>query len=408
MNDVIKCSISKKCGSCQLIEKEYNETLKIKLNKINDLFKKNNIKYNITEINKSPKTIQYRNKMIVGFKYLNNNIIAGFYEENSHKIVPLDSCLMHSDIQNKIVKEVVTIMKTLKLKPYDEDKKTGLIRYMVIKEAINTKEMMVIIVTAQEIFPGSNEFCKRVRLTDKNIKTIVQNINPRKTSVVLGDKEKILYGNGQISDILLNLKFNITPKSFYQVNPLQTENLYKRVNDYCDFKGDEIIIDAYSGIGTIGIYLSSNVKKVISVENNKQAHLAAINNAKNNQIKNVFFYNDDATDFIYKLALNKEKIDVVIMDPPRSGSTDKFIMSCIKLKPRKIVYVSCGPESLVVDLQLFIKNGYEVKKVSCFDMFCYTEHVETVVLLTRQSNNDRVNVKLNYDNKNKKTNNKIV
>lgn len=382
-NSILKCSISKKCGSCQLIDKEYNETLNIKLNRINELFRKNNIKYKVTEINKSPSITKYRNKMIVGFKYINNAIVAGFYEENSHKIVALDNCLMHSDIQNKIVKEVVAIMKSLRLKPYDEDKKTGLIRYMLIKEAFNTKEIMIVIVTGQEVFPGSNEFCKRVRNIDKNIKTIIQNINTRKTSVVLGEKEKILYGNGYITDILLNLKFNITSKSFYQVNPLQTENLYRRVEEYCNFKGNETIIDAYSGIGTIGIYLSKNVKKVISVENNKQAHISAINNAKNNQIKNVSFYNDDATDFIYDLSLNKEKVDVVIMDPPRSGSTEKFIMSCVKLRPEKIVYVSCGPESLVDDLQLFVKNGYEIKKASCFDMFCFTEHVECVVLMSK-------------------------
>lgn len=382
-NNILKCNISKKCGSCQLIDKQYNETLNIKLNKINELFKKNNIKYKVTEINKSPSITKYRNKMIVGFKYINNTIVAGFYEENSHKIVPLESCLMHSDIQNKIVKEVISIMKSLRLKPYDEDKKVGLIRYMLIKEALKTKEIMIVIVTGQEVFPGSNEFCKRVRNIDNNIKTIIQNINTRKTSVVLGEKEKVLYGNGYITDILLNLKFNITSKAFYQVNPMQTENLYKKVKEYCDFKGNETIVDAYSGIGTIGIYLSDNVKKVTSVENNKQAHMSAINNAKNNQIKNVSFYNDDATDFIYDLSINKEKIDVVIMDPPRSGSTEKFIMSCVKLRPQKIVYVSCGPESLVVDLQLFVKSGYEIKKVSCFDMFCFTEHVECVVLMSK-------------------------
>ncbi len=393
MNDkIIKCNISKKCGSCQMIDKAYDETLKIKLNNVNNLFKQNKINYQIKEINGSPLITKYRNKMIVGFRYVNNEIIAGFYEENSHKVIAMDSCLMHSDIQNKIVKETISIMKSLKIRPYDEDRKTGLIRYLLIKEGFKTKEIMVVIVTGQEVFPGSNEFCKRLRNVDKKIKTIVQNINTRKTSVVLGDKEKILFGPGQISDYLCNLKFNITSKSFFQVNPLQAENLYKRVKEYCDFKGNEIIIDAYSGVGTIGIFLSDKVKKVISVENNKQAHQAAIINAKVNNIKNIVFYNDDATVFINKLAIQKEKIDVVVMDPPRSGSTEQFIMSCVKLNPKKIVYVSCGPDTLARDLQSFYKNNYIINKGSCFDMFCFTDHIESVVLLSEKEKKDSDNL----------------
>ena len=388
MNDkVLKCNISKKCGSCQLLNKTYNETLQIKLNNVNNLLKQNKINYQIKEINPSPNITQYRNKMIVGFRYVNNEIIAGFYEENSHKVIALDNCLMHSDVQNKIVSETVKIMKQLKLRPYDEDKKTGLIRYLLIKEGFKTKEIMVVIVTGQEVFPGSNEFCKRIRSIDPNIKTIIQNINTRKTSVVLGEKEKKLYGPGQISDYLCNLKFNITSKSFFQVNPLQAQNLYQKVKDYAEFKGNEVIIDAYSGVGTIGMFLSDKVNKVISVENNKQAHSAAIVNAKNNQIKNVVFYNDDATDFINQLAKQREKIDVVVMDPPRTGSTEQFIMSCVKLNPKKIIYVSCGPDTLARDLQLFYKNKYYITKGSCFDMFCFSEHIETVVLLTKNNNN---------------------
>ena len=381
---MVKCNISKKCGSCQLIDKEYNETLNIKLKYVNELFKKNNIKYQITEINPSPMHTKFRNKMIVGFRYVNNNIIAGFYEENSHKVIAMDNCLMHSDIQNKIVQETIKIMKQLKLKPYDEDKKNGLIRYLLIKEGYHTKEIMVVVVTGQEIFPGSNEFCKRIRNIDKNIKTIVQNINTRKTSIVLGEKEKVLFGPGYISDYLCGLKFDITSKSFFQVNALQAERLYNKVKEYGEFKKNDIIIDAYSGVGTIGMFLSDGVSKVISVENNKQAHFAAIKNAKTNNIKNVIFYNEDATEFINELAKTNEKIDVVVMDPPRTGSTEQFIMSCVKLKPKKIVYVSCGPDTLARDLQLFIKNNYNITKASCFDMFCFSEHVESVVLLSRK------------------------
>ena len=322
--------------------------------------------------------------MIVGFKYINNDIIAGFYEENSHKIIAMDSCLMHSDIQNKIVQETIKIMKQLKLRPYDEDRRNGLIRYLLIKEGFKTNELMVVIVTGQEVFPGSNEFCKRIRSISPSIKTIVQNINTRKTSVVLGDKEKILFGNGYISDYLFDLRFNITSKSFFQVNPKQAERLYSKVMEYATLDNTKTIIDAYSGVGTIGMYLSKFCKNVISVENNKQAFLAAIYNAKVNNIKNVKFYNDDATLFIKDLAYNKEKIDLIIMDPPRTGSTEEFIMSCVKLRPNKIVYVSCGPDTLARDLKLFLKNNYFISKASCFDMFCFSNHIETVVCLERK------------------------
>lgn len=381
---MFKCKISNKCGSCQLLDKEYDDTLKIKLSHVNELFKKNNINYVIKEINPSENKIKYRNKMIVGFKYINNDIIAGFYEENSHKIIAMDSCLMHSDIQNKIVQETIKIMKQLKLRPYDEDRRNGLIRYLLIKEGFKTNELMVVIVTGQEVFPGSNEFCKRIRSISPNIKTIVQNINTRKTSVVLGDKEKILFGNGYISDYLFDLRFNITSKSFFQVNPKQAERLYSKVMEYATLDNTKTIIDAYSGVGTIGMYLSKFCKNVISVENNKQAFLAAIYNAKVNNIKNVKFYNDDATLFIKDLAYNKEKIDLIIMDPPRTGSTEEFIMSCVKLRPNKIVYVSCGPDTLARDLKLFLKNNYFISKASCFDMFCFSNHIETVVCLERK------------------------
>lgn len=380
---MINCKISKKCGSCQLLDKEYDETLKIKLKTVNDLFKKNKINHVVKEINPSPAITKYRNKMIVGFKHVNNDIIAGFYEENSHKIIAMDECIMHSDLQNKIVRETVKILKSLRIRIYDEDRRQGLVRYLLIKEGRTTGEVMVVIVTSQEMFPGSNEFCKRIRNIDKNIKTIVQNVNPRKTSVVLGDKEKVLYGPGYISDYICGLKFEITSKSFFQVNPLQTENLYKQVSKYGDFKKEETIIDAYSGVGTIGMFLSKDVKNVLSVENNKQANFAAIKNAKVNNIRNVKFFNADATEFIKELAFNREKIDAVIMDPPRTGSTEEFISACCSLKPKKIIYVSCGPDTLARDLSLFLRNGFKITKSSCFDMFCFTNHVETVICLER-------------------------
>ena len=199
-------------------------------------------------------------------------------------------------------------------------------------------------------------------------------INPRKTSIVLGEKEKILFGQGFIMDKIDDLAFRITSKSFYQVNPLQTLKLYSKIREFASFNGDEIIVDAYSGVGTIGMILSKDVKEVVCVENNKQAVSAAISNGKINKIKNINFVCDDASNYLKKLAQLGVKIDAIVMDPPRSGSTIEFLKSIIHLKPSKIIYVSCNPETLVRDLNQ-LRITYRISNILCIDMFCWTNHV---------------------------------
>lgn len=384
MIDKISCPLKNKCGNCQLLNLKYQDTLSYKLDYVNSLFKKAKITTTINEIIPANHNTKYRNKMIIGFKKINGKIISGFYEENSHKIVDLDNCILHSEEQNNIATGLKKIIEKLRLLPYDEDRKIGLIRYALIKEAINTNEILITIVTASENFPARNDFVKMVRNLSPKIKTIIQNINSRKTSIVLGEKERVLYGPGFINETLLGLKFQITSKSFFQVNPLQTVKLYQTVEQFASFSKDDVIIDAYSGIGTIGLYLSKHVKQVISVENNKQAVSAAIKNAKNNNINNVSFFCDDATNFIVEFAKEKPLIDVLIMDPPRTGSTVQFLDSVCKLKPKQVIYVSCGPDTLVRDLPQLLKNGYQIKNIKCVDMFCWTNHVETVVCLMRK------------------------
>ena len=379
----LKCKYYKSCGNCQLLNKTYQDTLTHKLNYVNSCLAKYNIRDKVSEIVPSEKNFGYRNKMILGYKYANGKIISGFYEENSHKIVDIEDCLMHSDLQNEIARGIKKIFSDLKIRPYDEDRKIGLVRYVLIREAVFKKEVLVTIVTSTDVFPARNEVVKRIRNLSPLIKTIVQNINPRKTSIVLGDKERVLYGPGFIKDEMCGITFNITSKAFYQVNPLQTTKLYGKVIEHSKFNGSETIIDAYSGVGTIGMILSKSVKNVISVENNKQAVSAAIVNSKNNNISNVKFICDDATNFIINLANEKEKVDAIIMDPPRSGSTPEFLNSAIKLRPNKIIYVSCDPATLARDLQI-LNRYYKIDKMTCFDMFCWTEHVETVVNLLKR------------------------
>ena len=382
MNDVIKCPYEKDCGGCNLLNKKYNDTLDIKLKHVNELFKQTNINYQIKECVASPNKTAYRNKMIIGFKNLKGNIIAGFYEEGSHHIVNIDKCIMHTDIQNKIFRDFLNIIKKLHLEIYDEDKRYGLIRYLLIREAFTTGEIMVVIVTSTNIFPARANLVKELRRLNPNITTIIQNINPRKTSIVLGEEQRTLFGPGFIYDYIGDIKFRLGPKSFFQVNPAQAYNLYKEVKRLADLKGCETVIDAYSGVSTISAFIAKDAKKVISIENNKEACLAGISNLKDNYIKNVYVENEDATNYLVNEAKLHHTYDVVVLDPPRSGSTPEFINAVASISAKKVIYVSCGPDTLVRDLKLFINKGYKIKEAKCFDMFCFSNHIESVTCLT--------------------------
>ena len=380
MNETSICKYFKTCGNCQFLDKEYSETLKFKRDLVYKNFHNNGFDININNIIQAEENFHYRNKMIISYKFQHGKLISGFYQENSHQVVDISFCVMHSSIQNEILKQLKKIFDDLKIRAYDEDTKRGLLRYVLLREAFFTKEILITIVTSSDIFPSRSEVIKRIRDISPRIKTIIQNINPRKTSIVLGEKEKILFGQGFIIDKLGDFSFRITSKSFYQVNPLQTLKLYSQIRELASFQGYETIIDAYSGVGTIGMFLSNDVREVVCVENNKQAVSAAILNAKINQIKNITFICDDATHYLKKLSQTSARIDAIIMDPPRSGSTVEFLKAIIHFKPSKIIYVSCNPETLVRDLKE-LKTAYQISNVVCVDMFCWTNHVETIVLL---------------------------
>lgn len=376
-----KCPLYGKCGGCQLLHLPYEKTIEFKKNYVLDCFKKEGINAKINKFISAKEPYNYRNKMIIGFKIQNSKVVSGFYEENSHKIIDLDYCIMHSELQNNIAKYIKQLIIDYKIKPYDEDRKTGIIRYVLIREAIYTKQILITFVTSSEVLPSRSEIVKKICAKFKEVKTIIQNINPRKTSIVLGEKEKVLFGKPYIEDKLMGLTFKITSKSFYQVNPKQTELLYQEVVNSLDIKKDDLIIDAYSGIGTIGMILSKNASDVISVENNTQAYKAAIMNARDNNIKNIHFINADATEFINEMALENERVDWLVLDPPRTGSTISFLKNAIKLKPKKIIYVSCGPDTLARDLKILLEK-YHITYMSLVDMFCFTKHIESVVCLS--------------------------
>ena len=273
-------------------------------------------------------------------------------------------------------------MESFKLRVYDEDRGTGLIRYVQVRTAHSTRQVMVTLVTGQTVFPPAKKFVNALLKRHPEITTVVQNINDKQTTMVLGDREKVLYGPGYIEDVLCKKRFRISSRSFYQVNSLQTEKLYNIALDYAGFSGKERILDAYCGIGTIGIIASDRCREVLSVELNPEAVADAKVNAKLNSVQNVEVYKNDAGRFMRDMAAKKEKLDVLFMDPPRSGASEEFLYAALELGPAKIVYVSCEPTTLARDLAVLTEGGYVMKKAVPVDMFPYTEGVETVCLLT--------------------------
>ena len=326
----------------------------------------------------------YRNKVHAVFGHdRKGNPISGVYKEGTHQLVPVETCMIEDQKADEIIGTIRGMLKSFKIRTFDEDTGFGLLRHVLVRRGFATGEIMVVLVTASPVFPSKNNFVKALRQKHPEITTIVQNINGRSTSMVLGEKEQVLYGKGYIEDVLCGLRFRISSRSFYQVNPVQTEILYGKALELADLKGNETVLDAYCGIGTIGLIASKKAGKVIGVELNEDAVRDAIQNAKRNDIKNVQFYCNDAGKFMVNMAARGEKADVVIMDPPRSGSTGEFINSVAVMAPEKVVYVSCGPDTLARDLKLFKAKGYQAKEAWPVDMFAATEHVETVVLMSK-------------------------
>ncbi len=376
------CEIYYQCGGCKLLHIKYDEQLEMKTELVRklfaDYFGKGNLVNKCLGM-KTPKHYRNKNQVVFG----NNpkeRLISGFYQENTHKIIPFKTCYVQDETADKIVRLVKEILIKMHISAYDEDRKRGLVRHVMVKRSFKTKETMLVIVTSEENFPGRSNFVKAVIAGCKEITTIIQNINPRSTSAVLGSKENVLYGKGFIIDELCGLKFKISSRSFYQINPSQTEVLYTNALVNAGLKKTDTILDAYSGVGTIGLIASKMVKKVLSVEIEKSATIDAIGNAKNNNIKNVSFFNDDASNFIVNLANRKDHMDVVIMDPPRSGSDERFLKAVLKLLPEKIIYISCNPYTQVTDLKLLV-DKYDIKYIQPVDMFPHTAHIETIVLL---------------------------
>jgi 23S rRNA (uracil1939-C5)-methyltransferase len=386
------CPVAKKCGGCQLQNMSYPEQLSYKQAKVIRLLGKF---CRVGEIIGMENPYNYRNKVQAAFGMTRGGkIISGVYQSGSHRIVSIDECRLEDKKADEIIVTIRNMMKHYRMIPYNEDTGVGFLRHVLVKRGFTSGEIMVVLVTGTPMFPGKNAFVKELLKKHPEITTIIQNINREHTSLVLGNTEKVLYGKGTIEDTLCGCVFRISAKSFYQINPVQTEKLYSTAIDFAELTGKERVIDAYCGIGTIGIIASKKAKEVIAVEVNKDAVFDAKNNAKRNGTDNIKFYCDDAGKFMTKMAAEGESADVVLMDPPRAGSDEAFLSSVVTLNPKKVVYVSCNPETQARDLKYLTQHGYKVRKIQPVDMFPHTNHVETVVLLSQRKADTHIDIKL--------------
>ncbi|MDO4460375.1 MAG: 23S rRNA (uracil(1939)-C(5))-methyltransferase RlmD, partial [Clostridia bacterium] len=372
-----QCPNRKKCGGCQLQNLSYKEQLSFKMGSCIKLLGKYG---HVEEIIGMKNPYHYRNKVQAAFYTdpRSRRIISGIYQSSTHHIVGMDSCMIEDKKADEIIVSVRKLLKDFKLTTYNEVTGKGFLRHVLVKRGFATNEIMVVLVTGTPVFTAKNNFCKALLKLHPEITTIIHNVNDKFTSMLLGQNEKVLYGPGYIVDECCGLRFRISAKSFYQINPVQTEKLYNKAMEFAKLRGGETVIDAYCGIGTIGMVAASRVQgknpvKVIGVEVNADAVKDAKQNAQLNNMKNIRFYCADATEFLSNMAAEGEKADVVFMDPPRAGSTEEFILSVCTLAPSRVVYISCNPETLARDLKSFVNNGYKVTKIQPVDMFPHTQ-----------------------------------
>lgn len=392
------CSIYKRCGGCQLQHMSYEYQLEFKKNRVKDCLERigklqveeqGNIsdktdKVKLYETIGMEKPYRYRNKVQLPVGKGKDDVNIGFYAKRSHEIINMDSCYIQNETADEIIKIIRAWIDKYNIDIYNEKSRTGILRHIVVRKAFSTEEVMLVIVTTSSKLPHKSELIELVSKNVNEVKSIIQNINNKNTNVVLGEKCVTLWGSDTINDYIGKFKFNISPLSFFQVNPVQTEVLYKKVLEYADLTGDEIVFDAYCGTGTISLFLSQKAKKVYGVEIIEQAIENAKVNAIENGINNTEFIVGKSEVVIPELIDKGIKADVVVVDPPRKGCDKSLLLSISKMSPSKIIYVSCDPGTLARDLGILDNLGYKTECVQPVDMFSQTSHVECVVKLKRK------------------------
>ncbi|WP_371362268.1 23S rRNA (uracil-C(5))-methyltransferase RlmCD [Sporomusa rhizae] len=378
-----ECSIYQQCGGCQLQHLTYEEQLNVKRQQVVDA---------ITRIGKLPDVTvhptlgadnpwYYRNKMQFPVGLQQGKVVVGCYSQGSHDIVDTDNCLIQQQINNAIVREVRTVIAELGIEPYNEHTGQGVIRHVLGRVGTATGEVMVVLVTATDRLPKQDQVIERLKNKIPGLVSLVQNINPKRTNIIMGNKTVTLWGQDTITDKLGEFRFAISARSFFQVNTIQAEVLYNQAVKYAGLTGSETVIDAYCGTGTITLFLARKAKKVYGIEIVEPAILDARKNAVNNNVANVEFMVGDAVQVMPRLFKQGIRPDVIVVDPPRAGCEQKVLETFVNMEPKRIVYVSCNPASLARDLAVLAEKGYVVKEVQPVDMFSQTFHVECVALI---------------------------
>ena len=383
------CAIYKRCGGCKLQHASYKAQLDFKWDRVKDCVSK--IGKLDPSIVKYPLGMEepwrYRNKVQLPIGLINGEVKIGFFAPRSHDIIDMESCLIQDEIGDKVVKLTREWIEKFNIRPYNVDgeyDEKGVVRHIMIRRGFTTNEVMVVLVTNGEKLPHKEEFVDLMVKNIPGIKSVIQNINSKKTNVILGLESKTLWGEDTISDYIGDFRFNISPLSFFQVNPTQTEVLYGKALEYANLTGNEEVFDAYCGTGTITLFLSQKAKKVYGVEIIPQAIDNAWINAKENKVENVEFFVGESEVVIPDLINKGVKADVVVVDPPRKGCDKKLLDAITNIDAKKIVYVSCDPSTLGRDLKVLEDNGYKTLEVQPVDMFPNTSHVENVAKLIKK------------------------
>ena len=382
-----KCSKElKECGGCQIQELDYKEQLKIKTNEVKQV---------ISRIGKLDDVVihdalgmedpfRYRNKAQFPIQKVDGVPVIGFYKKKSHDIIPTDQCIIQHDVNDKIIKIIKTYIRAYKVSVYDEKTHTGVLRHLVTKVGFTTKEVMVVLVANGRKLPYLNELASVLKENIPGFKTLVVNVNREKTNVILGQENRIIYGDGKINDNIGDLVFEISPLSFFQVNPVQTEVLYNKALEYANLGENDTVFDIYCGIGTISLFLAQKAKKVYGIEIVEEAIKDAKRNAEINKLDNVEFYVGKAEEVVPKMYKQGKRANVVVVDPPRKGCDEKVLDTIVSMQPDRVIYVSCNPSTLARDLNYLNEKGYKCKEVQPVDMFPHSVHIENVALIVKE------------------------
>lgn len=379
-----KCDESlRQCGGCQIQELDYQKQLELKTNEVKQVITRIGKLEDVTIHNtlgmKNP--FRYRNKAQFPIQKKNNIPIIGFYKKKSHDLISTDKCIIQHEINDKIIKIIKNYIKTYDVSIYDEKTHKGLLRHLVTKVGFSTNEVMVILVTNGMKLPHTDELILALKENIPGFKTFVINVNTQKTNVILGKENIVVYGDGIIKDYIGELVFEISPLSFFQVNPIQTEVLYNKALEYANLGESDTVFDIYCGIGTISLFLAQKAKKVYGIEIVEDAIKDAKRNAEINNMNNVEFYVGKAEEVVPKMYREGKKANVVVVDPPRKGCDEKVLDTIVSMKPDRVVYVSCNPSTLARDLAYLNDRGYKCREIQPVDMFPHSVHVENIAII---------------------------